>query len=274
MGIKKPLIFEIAPDTYCINEFGLDALYLLVGEKEALLIDTGCGVCDIKETVASITDKPYKVVLTHGHMDHVGGMYAFEEVYLNERDWEMAKEVTREQTMQYAEMFGKGGGYEIYDYSPEQITENRSLPRFLPLHEGDVFSLGGRDVTAYAIAGHTPGGVAFLDEKNRLMISGDCCNVNLLAPWCSVEETYQSLLKFKSLSDKFDQNFNGHVGYLGSTVNKSQPASVCDDLLHICEEVFAEKGEPKPYQFLGVELQQISYGTAKLSYDPKRIREM
>ncbi|MFQ6997488.1 MAG: MBL fold metallo-hydrolase [Blautia sp.] len=29
-----------------------------------------------------MTDKPYDVVLTHGHLDHVGGIGAFTDVYL------------------------------------------------------------------------------------------------------------------------------------------------------------------------------------------------
>ena len=48
MGIKKPFVSEIAKDTYAINEFGLTAMYLIIGEEKALLLDTGCGVCDLK----------------------------------------------------------------------------------------------------------------------------------------------------------------------------------------------------------------------------------
>ena len=49
MAIIKPYICEIAPKTYVINEFGLSAMYLLVGEEKALLIDIGCGLCDLKQ---------------------------------------------------------------------------------------------------------------------------------------------------------------------------------------------------------------------------------
>lgn len=273
MGVTKPLIFEIAPDTYCVNEFGLDAFYVLVGEKEALLIDTGSGVCDIRKAVSDITDKPYKVVLTHGHLDHVGGMGVFDRVYLNEKDVDLAKSVSRDDLVKYADMFGKNGGYQVYDYDPEQIRSITKFPEFLPLNDGDEFDLGGRVIKTYTIAGHTPGGVTFLDEKNRLMISGDCCNLNLLAPDCSVEATLAGLRKFKSLQPKFDQNFNGHVGYLGSTMNVSQPKTVCDDLIHICEMILAGEGKPVPYPFLWVELKQMSYGCAKLSYNPDHLRD-
>jgi glyoxylase-like metal-dependent hydrolase (beta-lactamase superfamily II) len=41
--ITKPIIVEIAYNTYFINEFGMNAMYLVVGEKRALVIDAGTG---------------------------------------------------------------------------------------------------------------------------------------------------------------------------------------------------------------------------------------
>ena len=54
MSMKKPFVSEIAPKTYVINEYGLTAMYLCVGSERALLIDTGCGVCELKEVVAEL----------------------------------------------------------------------------------------------------------------------------------------------------------------------------------------------------------------------------
>ena len=45
--MKTPLVTEIAPDTYAINEFGMNAMFLCVGKERALLIDTGTGLCDL-----------------------------------------------------------------------------------------------------------------------------------------------------------------------------------------------------------------------------------
>ena len=66
MGIRHPLISEIAKDTYLFNEFGLCNHYLLVGTERALLIDCGMGYYDLRATVERMTDKPYDVVITHG----------------------------------------------------------------------------------------------------------------------------------------------------------------------------------------------------------------
>ena len=46
MPIQKPIVSEIAPKTYVINEFGLDAMFLIEGSQRALVLDTGSGFCD------------------------------------------------------------------------------------------------------------------------------------------------------------------------------------------------------------------------------------
>ena len=80
--------YEFAPGTYEIDEFDCDSVFLLVGTERALLLDTGIGLGDLRGLVEEITDKPYDVVITHGHMDHVGGAAWFDKVYLNEKDWD------------------------------------------------------------------------------------------------------------------------------------------------------------------------------------------
>ncbi|MCD8106102.1 MAG: hypothetical protein LUF35_14180 [Lachnospiraceae bacterium] len=53
----------------------------------------------------------------------------------------------------------------------------------------------------------------------------------------------------------------------------SQPESTADDLIHICEDILAGRGEPKPCEFLGVAMTQMSYGAVKLSYEPESLAD-
>ena len=184
--IKEPMVIEIAKNTYAINEFGLSACYFLIGEERALLIDTACGLSDLKSIAASLTDKPYDVVLTHGHHDHIGGIGAFSDVYLQEDDFEMVRNVDVEVRRNFAEELGRAGGYEAFSYDPKKIQPFERLPKFHALHEGDCFELGNRRVECIAVAGHTPGGICFLDEITKILFSGDACNQNLLVLGCSV----------------------------------------------------------------------------------------
>ena len=40
--------------------------------------------------IETLTDLPYVVLNTHGHLDHVGGNHEFGKAYLSEKDFKMA----------------------------------------------------------------------------------------------------------------------------------------------------------------------------------------
>ena len=59
---------------------------LFVGEKEALLFDTGYGFSNLSRFVKTLTNFPLTVVCSHCHFDHVLGSADFQELYLHEAD--------------------------------------------------------------------------------------------------------------------------------------------------------------------------------------------
>ena len=65
-----------------LNEY----MYLITGEKQALLVDTGCGAGNIKEYIAGLTQLPVVVMATHGHYDHIGGSSRFPEIYIGQKE--------------------------------------------------------------------------------------------------------------------------------------------------------------------------------------------
>ena len=58
------------------NRVSSETLYLIEGEKKAVLIDAGTRIPDLDKIVARITKKPVSLLLTHGHGDHVGIRYS------------------------------------------------------------------------------------------------------------------------------------------------------------------------------------------------------
>lgn len=271
MGIKTPFISEIAKNTYAINEFGLTAMYLLVGDESALLIDTGCGACELKELVKSLTDKPYHVALTHGHLDHAGGIGAFDEVYLGEGDFRMAQNVDIEELRNYLEALGNMGGYEVYDYTRDSVREFERLPKMIAIHDGDRFELGNRSVLAIEVPGHTSGGICFLDEKSGILFSGDACNCNLLVMGTSVNTALKGLDYLKTYDGRYQQMYNGHIGYAGIPTCFSQPESTLDDCIHIMEMILNGTAVIEKVPFLGRVNTSVSYGAARVSFEPDRI---
>ncbi len=256
--IKHAVIAEIAPHTYAVNECGMSAMYVLVGKERALCIDTGTGVTNIRKIVEELTDLPYDVILTHVHMDHVGGAPLFDRVYLHRKDQEwllkMAdlsaeQELTGEEErmllrqmrmgcQNYADALGKHGSYQAFHYDISEIPLYEKLPQFLNLQEGMVFELGDRPVEVLFTPGHTPGSCSLLDHKTRILFSGDACNQNLLlTSGCTVEEALKGLRHLKEREKEFDRNFTGHLGYAGGPFLCSAPKTTLADALEVCSQV-------------------------------------
>ncbi len=87
-------IEQLAPNLYGIGEFGhLEEVlsFLLVGEQQGILLDTGLGLYSIREQVEKITDRPIIVINSHAHFDHIGNnaefetVMAFDHIYNRER---------------------------------------------------------------------------------------------------------------------------------------------------------------------------------------------
>lgn len=203
-------VTEIYPDTYRIidNAMGNVNLYLLVGSRRALLIDSGYGNPKLRDVIARITDKEVICALTHGHVDHALGAYLFEKAYLHESDAALY------QCHTLPEMIRKCG-YEGVGAKPKRelrmdgyreniellAAANRKPPR--PLQEIDDFELGGRCVSWFHVPGHTPGSVVFLDEANHTVFDGDAAGNGV---WLFMPES-------EDLSD-FSKSLSSYAGYL------------------------------------------------------------
>ena len=164
---------DLGSDVLHIEGQGAVGMYLVIGENKAVLLDTGLGTKDIRNFVTSLTDKPVEVYLTHGHLDHAGGMYRFDRVHMSHKDLEMLKENTKADRLQYMNMLKTFAGKT--DWTEDDVCEARDIEIF-DIADGEVIDLGGRTLTAVDFSGHTKGSMAFYDDKSKLLFVGDCCN--------------------------------------------------------------------------------------------------
>lgn len=243
MRTMKMPWYEFAPNTYEIDEFDCVSLFLFVGTERALLLDTGAGVGDLKGLVEQLTHKPYDVVITHGHMDHVGGAGWFDEVYMNEKDYDCYPfPPSLEQRRSYADMISKRE-HRYYAYDGEKdIRPWPKTPARKPLTDGQVFDLGGRNLTFYECPGHTPGEMVAIDSQNRILFCGDACNNHLIfmtAPgdpnFISIEEAGENLERIWNLRDRFDVVMNSHHDY--RSVGGPLSPSVMPNAIRCCREL-------------------------------------
>lgn len=177
--------FECREGIFEIDEFDCASCFVVVGESRALVIDTGAGIGDLKWLIENrITDKPYDVVATHNHGDHIGGAGWFEEIWMHPADMEGLNAGDSAPILEFRRWYTqliRQRENKHYAYDPEKdIRAWPAEPVIRPLADGQRFELGGRVVTAYHCPGHTPGEMVLIDDKTRTLLCGDACNCNWL----------------------------------------------------------------------------------------------
>ena len=211
--------------------------FLVEGRDKAVLIDTGFGVCSLKEYVDSLTALPYEVLLTHGHLDHAGGAAEFEKVYLNEKDLPVAELHTTLERRSPV-FCGEGGLFTLDDMVPM-----KPLDEYLPLCDGQSFDLGGITVTMIELPGHTPGSMCVLIKELRVMILGDACNslgYMFLPESLSIEEYFEALKNFRKYDGLYDTVLYSHPHNFGGK-------EIIEETISLCEEVLMGKRAGIPH---------------------------
>jgi len=146
--------------------------YLILGNKRALLFDTGMGISDMKKLVQGLTTLPVSVLNSHTHNDHVGDNWQFDDVYAMDTAFTRANaKGSRDDAQaeikpdQLCGPLPSGFDPKTYTTRPFKITHW--------LHCGDNIDLGGRVLKVVATPGHTPDSIALLDQVHGLLFTGD-----------------------------------------------------------------------------------------------------
>jgi len=186
--------------------------YLIVGEKRALLFDTGMGISDVKKVIAELTKLPIIVLNSHTHDDHVGGNWEFDTVQGMDTDF----------TRKNAQGSGEDAQAEI---TPDQICG--ALPKGFDakeystkpwkiaayMHEGDKFDLGGRTIEVIATPGHTPDAISLIDRANGLLFTGDTyypAPIWLYRPETDLDAYARSIRKLAALAPQVKLVLGAH----------------------------------------------------------------
>lgn len=161
---------KINDTTYQIDEMGRDFCYLLLGEEKALLIDCSIGTDDLKKVVKEITSLPLTVAATHGHTDHTGGAWQFKKIYIPKPDCKPALKIYA--TRNYREKL-LSNRMRKNGISKKDIKGHLYDCKWIAFEDGKGFDLGNRTVKAVFTPGHSVGSCIFLDEKEKMMFTGD-----------------------------------------------------------------------------------------------------
>lgn len=148
------------------NPEGLSVNSYLIDENDGLtLIDTAVtfAVPGILQVASEIGKPITKILLTHGHHDHTGGLDALKQVFPDARVYLSGREARV--------LAGETALDPGEPDTPIRGIFPKNLKRrdFILLREGDRIG----SLLALAVPGHTPGSMAFLDTRNQAMIAGD-----------------------------------------------------------------------------------------------------
>lgn len=178
-------IIQINEQTWRVEESNV-RFFLLVGNERALLIDSGMTIKNAREIAQSLTHLPIQLLNTHADRDHIGSNYEFDAFYMN----------PSECSNFYKTQNNKG--------------------KIIPVWDGDVIDLGERPLEIITIPGHTPGSLAVLDKKNRVLISGDPIqdgDIFMFGIQREIHAYQHSLLKLEKYKNEFDTIYPSHGSF-------------------------------------------------------------
>lgn len=149
--------YQIIP----VTAFSQNCTLLWAEESgDAALVDPGGDAETLKQAVAQAGVTVKQILLTHGHLDHVGAAAELADYYqVPIKGPQRADAFWLDGLPAQSRMFG------LDDCQP--LTPDEWLD------EGDTVSIGGLRLSVLHCPGHTPGHIVFFSESERLAISGD-----------------------------------------------------------------------------------------------------
>ena len=210
------------------------ASYLVCGDNKNCLIDTGMGAGSLRTYIEKDLGKKVDfVILTHGHLDHCGGIYEFTDlpIYLNSKDIELGNDSNKVEN-RFKSLSRQG--VDIKDVQPNidfSITKQ--------LSDGDEFDLGGITLQAIYTPGHTHGMTMILMKEERTILFGDGCGVGVLLflPYStSVEEYLETLKNLKTRENEYDKIIRNH----GTCESQKD---LLDNVIECCELILQRKDD-------------------------------
>jgi glyoxylase-like metal-dependent hydrolase (beta-lactamase superfamily II) len=238
-------VYQVVPQVFAIYEphqAEETISYLILGEKQALLFDTGMGISDMRRITAELTHLPIIVLNSHTHDDHVGDNWQFETVYGMDTDFTRTNAKGSRQDAQDELGSGMICGDLPKDFdSKSYATRPWRILRFL--HDHDKIDLGGRTLEILSTPGHTPDAISLLDRAHGLLFSGDTyypAPIWLYRPETNLDDYVASAKRLAALAPQITLVLGAH------NVPFAQP-SVLANLVTAIETVRAGKvrGEPQ-----------------------------
>jgi glyoxylase-like metal-dependent hydrolase (beta-lactamase superfamily II) len=196
--------------------------YVILGEPRNILMDTGyrrpecwealkAGIDELKLDMSK-TD----ILLTHLHADHTGlavdAASSESRIYIGRGDmpWLLRDEKSRAKTQDegyfsrlgFPEDFIRSNhNSNVWDWTAKDYSD------YIPIDDGDTFTVGRYCLRAIETTGHTPAHMCFWDEGQKIMFTGDHVLFDItpnITSWMPLRDTLGSYLESLREIDKYD----------------------------------------------------------------------
>ena len=251
---------RINENTWRFEDEGV-RFFLLAGAGKALMIDSGMMTPDARELAEGVLAEyaaeqaagerdaaaqplPLELLNTHADMDHLSGNAAFDRFYMHPAE-----------------------SYNYYKSSrPGFVPASLSGGEMIPVWDGDVLDLGGRELEIIGLPGHTPGSIAVLDRAARVLISGDPIQdgqIYMFGPMRELHAYRMSLQKLEKIMaerDPFDEIWPSH----GTFPVKPELVKQLDEA---AGKVLAGEVPAEPFEVPGMRIRRADVGCAAFLLD-------
>ena len=169
-------VYRLPGNVYAICEpqhFQEVNIYLIIGKKRAVLLDTGEGFCPLKPLVNELYDGEIFAVNSHFHFDHIGCNHLFQPMHIYDDPY--AKAVAENGLPK--EALGAQLDEEMFQFGYPK-TLNPETFHILPytyetLSDGQVIDLGDRSLQVIHTPGHSADSIMLYDAANKMLFTGD-----------------------------------------------------------------------------------------------------
>jgi glyoxylase-like metal-dependent hydrolase (beta-lactamase superfamily II) len=157
---------QIVPGLYTLSGMIMGRVYLIEGADDLTIIDAALqmSVPAIRKQAAQLPNKPVKrILITHGHPDHIGGLPALKQA----TNAEVIASTIERPFVEGTQPLPRKPGAPF----PPQTMPGTPVDR--AVNQDDVIPTGIGDLYVVFTPGHAPGHISFWQPEQRILFTGD-----------------------------------------------------------------------------------------------------